>query len=236
MNKNILILIFSIIVLLGFLFITPIEQFDATTTSNDATMDDTTALPILIGTTGTTDDYNYIFISNNTVRITNIIYNPNKYQNEVYQIEFPDYIIKGTERYIITELDSNVLANLINTINKINIRKLPSQLLSINDGAFNVYNETLNIYPNNIVLPDTLKYIGSYAFNFIQMNSIIIPSSVTEINNSAFSNTNLKSIYFKNKSLLTRSTIIEIESKIKKNIDFMLFRVSNLKNNSKPLN
>ena len=66
----------------------------------------------------------------------------------------------------------------------------------------NIYNES-DFAITSVILPNTLKKIGSYAFNDNRLEEIIIPESVVEIGENAFS-------YNRIKNLVIPNSVVEI--------------------------
>lgn len=54
----------------------------------------------------------------------------------------------------------------------------------------------------NIQLPDSITYIGDYAFAYTAISNITIPKAVQQIGNYAFINTNLNEIFLEGNSML----------------------------------
>ena len=72
---------------------------------------------------------------------------------------------------------------------------IESGITSISDNSFHGEYNQEDLFKNGISLPDTLKYIGKYAFDTTNCTTIVLPSSVEEIDNYAFcDNRNLEQV------------------------------------------
>jgi hypothetical protein len=93
-----------------------------------------------------------------------------------------------------SSIDQTFIKNLASCVNSISIIEL-KEITRVEDYALS----NLQVSKFELILPDTLQYIGKYAFeNCTAMNSIVIPSSVTYIGVGAFYNCgSLNHIYFR---------------------------------------
>ena len=92
--------------------------------------------------------------------------------NQNYKVENNLILTKdGTE--VVTYVDKNVMS-----------LEIPPNVVKIRDDTFTDFNIT-----TEIILPNTLKEIGTFAFQYCeQLTAIEIPSSVETIGNHAFDN------------------------------------------------
>lgn len=92
------------------------------------------------------------------------------------------------------------ILNLAKSLNSISVIEF-KEILKIEDKAL----ANLQVSKFELILPDTLLYIGEYAFqNCTAVNYIIIPSSVTYIGTGAFYNcSSLNHIYFREGTSIT---------------------------------
>lgn len=86
------------------------------------------------------------------------------------------------------------IQNMVSCLNSLSVLQF-EQITKINDNALSF----LQVSQFTLILPDTLTYIGEYAFkSCIAVNDIVIPSSVTYIGEGAFYGcASLNHIYFK---------------------------------------
>lgn len=111
---------------------------------------------------------------------------------------FTYQVLSPISPYTVTLTDYNFSGGSnVNIPSSVNYNSITYNVVRIGNYAFQG-NTSTGEQLTNVVIPNTITYIGLGAFSYNQLTSVVIPNSVTTIENIAFTNNQLTSVTLSN--------------------------------------